>query len=792
MHGTRFSSDISDLLRENVQLVIKRAFALNKDFREDRFRAAFEFAKKAHEGQLRKDGAPYITHPVEAAVILSEFFGDEETLIATLLHDVPEDTSHNIEEIEELFGTPVAFLVDGITKLSKVHYQNNMEQRQIESLKKLLLHTARDPRVIIIKLADRLHNMRTLKFVDKPEKRMRISRETLEIYVPMANLLGMQRIKAELQDLCFQHLYDNEYKLFQQQISLSEKKTSPLAKQTIRSLEEAFASHRLSAEISQRNKNFFSIFKKIQSEKKNIHDLHDVVTLRIIVKDIDDCYKALGIIHNLFRPKTGRFKDHIALPKINGYRSLHTTVFGIKGVLTEFQIRTPEMHQEAEFGIAFRMPKKHREFWMDQILAFEKEEKNSRDFVADVKGDVFQDRIFVFTPKGDTIYLPKGSTGIDFAYAVHSDVGNQAVSMKINERVTSLTAPVHSGDTIIIVTSPDARGPEYEWLSFAQTTTAKTRIREFLKKDSRRTKIHRGRMILQKAFDRAGLGSVHDIQFKKLQKLFQDRFQKKITHLNDVFYALAEGDLQPLEVIDGIFTHQQLKAMRRKSFVDRIMDRFSGAKKKATDIVEVRVAAKDRTSLVKDVVTVLSQFSLNIIKIKAWAQKENGYVLVTLELDQFNMLNTICSHLEQIDGVFQVERIFFGRQISFILGLTLTVCFWLLHPFALHSFLDTSNIVDQVVMDFSMFGGVALMAGISIYLHVITNRFFASFHHMKKLWTLTFIASIFALATVLGEIYYYRTYFHSWFVIFSGLLSIVFYLGLQFFQYRRIKKSGNA
>lgn len=787
-----------DIILEEIRSLSQSIHEKNSGFHEEKFLEAFEFARSAHEGQFRKDGTtPYIIHPLQTAKILSEFFADEETLIAALLHDVPEDTSRSLEEIEELFGTPVAFLVDGITKLSKVHYQNNMAARQVESLKKLLLHTARDPRVILIKLADRLHNMRTLQFVDKPEKRLRIARETLEIYVPMANLLGIQGIKSELEDLCFQHLYPHEYASFRVRIETSEKKLRPLLTKTLELLQQEFQKHDLDAAIMYRKKTLYSIFQKLFSEKKEVEDVYDLITLRILVDNADDCYKALGIIHALFKPKTGRFKDYIALPKLNEYRSLHTTVFGLSGVLTEFQIRTHEMHRAAEFGIATKISlKKHpkdsktRQFWIDQILQYE-QEKDSEEFLSNIKGDVFQDRIYIFTPTGDAIFLPKGATGIDFAYAVHTDVGDHAVRLEVNGEERNLTSQLRSGDTVKVILSDKSKGPEYEWLTFAKTSFAKTRIREYLKKESRKNKIGKGKMILQKAFDRAGLGPIEEIDFFRLQKSLQQYLDIEFSSLADLLVSVAEGAVDPLEVIGSLFPERKLVQIHGKSFFGSFFDVLF-TRKKTAQIVEVRISGKDRPGLIKDIVTILGMFSLNIVELKGWHEtwggRDEGVVIVTLELQTFDILNSICAHLEQIDGVEKVERVIFGQQAGFIFSALFTVGFWLAHPFLLNLFFQSKIVENRLIINAFLLFGVFMIIFLSIYLHIITRRYFAAFRQAKGMFLSTLFISLFALATVIGELFYYRTYFTDSVLITLGLISVVFYLGYQFFQFRKIKK----
>lgn len=794
------SKDTSkDGLLEDIRSLSRSVHEKNPKFREKKFLEAFEFAHSAHEGQFRKDGTtPYIVHPLETAWILSEFFADEETLIAALLHDVPEDTSHSLEEIEEHFGTPVAFLVDGITKLSKVHYQNNMAQRQVESLKKLLLHTARDPRVILIKLADRLHNMRTLQFVDKPEKRLRIAKETLEIYVPMANLLGIQGIKSELEDLCFYHLYPNEYSSFHERIDSSEKKLRSLVAKTIDLLHCEFQKHSIDASIMYRKKTLYSIFQKLSSEKKEVEDVHDLVTLRILVNNIDDCYKALGIIHALFKPKTGRFKDYIALPKLNEYRSLHTTVFGLDGVLTEFQIRTHEMHRAAEFGIATKMSVKkpskdwkNHQSWIDQILGQE-QEKDTEEFLSNIKDDVFQDRIYIFTPTGDAIYLPKGSTGIDFAYAVHTDVGNRAVRLEVNGAEKNLTSQLRSGDTVKVVVSEKAKGPEYEWLTFAKTSFAKTRIREFLKKESRKNKIEKGKIILQKAFDRAGLGPIEEINFSRLQKSLQKSLDVEFSSLGDLLVSVAENTVDPLEVIGSLFPERKLVNIHGEGFLGSLLDAVF-TKRKTAQLVEVRISGKDRAGLIRDIVMILGMFSLNIVKLKGWHKtwggRDQGVVILTLELQTFDMLNSICAHLEQIDGVEMVERVIFGQQIGFIFSAFATIGFWLVHPFLLHLFLQSGILENRFLISIFLLIGVFMIIFLSVYLHIITRRYFTAFRQAKSMFFGALFISLFALATVLGELFYYRAYLADSVFVSFAIISVLFYLGYQFLQFRKIKKN---
>ncbi|MBU1445922.1 RelA/SpoT family protein, partial [Patescibacteria group bacterium] len=470
-------------IEREIEEIIAEVKQYLPDFDEKKFLKAFEFARNAHADQLRKDGTtPYIWHPIEAVKILVGLRVDEATLITALLHDVPEDTNRTLNEVGKLFGEKVAFLVDGVTKLSKVHYKYHMEERQVESLKKLLIHSAKDPRVILVKLADRLHNMRTLDNVN-PTKRLRIAKETIEIYVPIANLLGISDLKRTLEDLCFKYLLPTDYKRITEHIEDNQVKQKKTLETTIKIIEKELAKANIKTlKLSGRQKTPYSIFKKTIRKNKEVDELEDLLALRIIVETERDCYLALGIVHSIFRPKPGRFKDYIAVPKPNGYQSLHTVVFGVKGEITEFQIRTEKMHIDGKYGIAAHYFYKDDQYknekqseknyrqqhsqWAEKILEYQKANYNAEHFLEALKIDIFHDRIFTFTPKGDSIDLPSGASPIDFAYAIHTEVGDNAIKAKINDVIVPLTTTLKTGDVIEIITSDKQKGPEREWLIF--------------------------------------------------------------------------------------------------------------------------------------------------------------------------------------------------------------------------------------------------------------------------------------------------------------------------------------
>lgn len=451
-------------------------------------RRAYAFAEKAHGEQTRKSGELYIHHPLQTAFILAQIRSDMPTIIAGILHDVPEDTAMTLEDIKTEFGEEVAKLVEGITKLSKIKYRGIARYR--ESLRKMLLAMAEDLRVILIKFADRLHNLRTLDALP-PEKQKRIAQETLEIYAPVAGLLGVWGLKWQMEDICFKYLYPEEYKKIEYKYEI-EKKTelNQYIEKVRKIVTEALTQANISHEISGRFKHLYSIWKKMAAKDRAFNEIYDVFALRIIVPTIADCYKTLGIIHALWRPSYNRFKDYIAVPKPNGYRSIHTTVFGPGSQPTEFQIRTPEMQEESLYGISAhwyykqlrgdekeKMPK-----WVQEILEIQRQTKSSRKFINEIKLHVFQDRIFVFTPKGDVHDLPAGATPVDFAYAVHTDIGNKCVAAKINHRLGALDQKLKNGDVVEIVTDQNRQGPNHDWLSFVKTRRAQEKIKQYSKR----------------------------------------------------------------------------------------------------------------------------------------------------------------------------------------------------------------------------------------------------------------------------------------------------------------------
>lgn len=471
---------------------------------------AFEFARNAHEGQKRKSGEDYFEHCVQTAAILAEIGLRSRTTAAALLHDVPEDTKVTLEEIREKFGPEIAKLVDGITKLGKFKLRGDKKEVQLENLRKIFMAMAEDIRVVLIKLADRLHNMRTLDALP-PDKQHRIAKETMEIFAPIANRLGIGEIKGELEDLSFKFLDPENYKIAKEILDREFKEREKDVETAIQDLRRELLAHKIKVmDVHGRAKHVWRFFLKLQKHEMNTERVYDIVAVRVIVPEIPDCYEALGIVHKKFRPLVGRIKDYISLPKPNGYRSLHTTVFGPSGRILEIQIRTLRMHNEAEFGIAahwiYSSAKSWRDFflrrynpeeipekeleWVKQLREWQTEtaENGSEDFLKSLRLDFFENQIFAFTPKGDIINLPEGATPVDFAYAVHSEIGARTVGAKVDGRLVALDYQIHNGQVVEIMTAKENKLPNQDWLRIIKTTYAKSRIRQQLRKAGIMTK----------------------------------------------------------------------------------------------------------------------------------------------------------------------------------------------------------------------------------------------------------------------------------------------------------------
>lgn len=492
---------------------------------------AHDFAKQAHEGQKRSSGEDYFIHPCAVVEILSNFGFDSSTVIAAFLHDVLEDTPTPPEELKSLFGDEILELVQGVTKLDKLQFVNR-EEAQAENFRKIFVAMAKDLRVVIIKLADRLHNMRSLQYLSS-ERQQRIARETLDIYAPLAGRLGISFFKCELEDLAMKYLYKDEYKYISESVNKKRSERQGFLNVVCAQIEEKLKEMEIDGEVNGRPKHFYSVYKKMHNAHIDIDQIYDLLAVRIIVNSVKDCYTMLGEIHTMWKPIPGRFKDYIAMPKANNYQSLHTTVMTPFNETFEIQIRTYEMHKIAEYGIAAHWKYKEgttgndseldsKVRWLREVMAAQKDIDGAKEFMDAIKINVFDDEVFVFTPKGDVHGLPVGSTPVDLAYKIHSQIGNKCIGAKINKRMVPLSTKLSNGDIVEIVTSSTSKGPSLDWLKFVRTASARSRIRAYFKKEKRDENIARGKDMLEREAKRRGysLGDVmtHDMMLRFLQR----------------------------------------------------------------------------------------------------------------------------------------------------------------------------------------------------------------------------------------------------------------------------------
>lgn len=519
---------------------------------------AYYLAKSAHEGVLRKSGEPYIIHPIAVANILVEMQLDIETISAGLLHDVIEDTDYTYDDIKEMFSKEVADLVDGVTKLGQIKYKSK-EETQAENLRKMFLAMAKDIRVILIKLADRLHNMRTLKYMPE-EKAKYKAKETLEIYGGIANRLGISKIKWELEDLALRYIDPDGYYDLVDKVSMKRSQREEYINRIVKLLQEKFNEVNIDCEVYGRPKHFYSIYKKMKNKHKTFEEIFDLTAIRIVVDTIKDCYAVLGMVHTLWVPMPGRFKDYIAMPKANMYQSLHTTVIGPEGEPVEIQIRTHEMHNIAEYGIAAHWKYKEGTMsnnekmeeklkWLRQMMEWEKDVKDPQEFLDSLKEDVFNSQVYVFTPKGDVIELPAESTPIDFAYRVHSKVGNKCVGAKINGRLAPIDYKLQNGEIVEVITSSNSNGPSRDWLKIVKTPNARNRIRQFFKKERREENIERGYDILEKEFKKYGI-PLKDSSIEKFMEQIAKKFNQP--SLEDLIATIGYGGITASQVIPKV------------------------------------------------------------------------------------------------------------------------------------------------------------------------------------------------------------------------------------------------
>lgn len=554
----------------------------------DAVAAAFRFGEEAHKGQLRKSGEPYFNHPAEVSLILADLEMDQDTLIAALLHDVIEDTEYTFEEIAERFGQSVAHMVDGVTKLGKINYETK-EEREAENLRKMFLAMAEDIRVILIKLADRLHNIRTLKFMPDEKKREK-AKETLEIYAPIAHRLGIFKIKWELEDLSLLYLDPEGYYDLVARVNKKRSERESFIDNVINQLKDELASLGIVAEIYGRPKNFYSIYKKMIHQHKNFDEIFDITAVRVIVESVKDCYGVLGIVHTLWKPIPGRFKDYIAVPKANMYQSLHTTLISKLGDPFEIQIRTREMHSIAEYGIAAHWKYKEGKgnigkldeklAWLRQMMEIQKDMETPEEFIESLKMDVFSNMVYAFTPKGKVIELPVGATPVDFAYKIHSAIGNSCIGAKVDGRIVPLNFVLENGKIVEIITSKTAAGPSRDWLKFVKSSEARNKIRHWFKKERREENIEKGKEMIEREVRRNGFHMKDFLRDEWLNKILK---RLTIKSLDDLYASVGYGGILTGQVIPKLrelYKEEERKTRENQSIALEESDYKSDKKRK--------------------------------------------------------------------------------------------------------------------------------------------------------------------------------------------------------------------
>ncbi len=708
--------------------LIETVAAYNPDADLDLIKKAYVFAAKAHEGQKRRSGEPYLSHPLAVSCLLASMKLDIASIVAALLHDTVEDTGVTLEEVERLFGKEVRQLVDGVTKLGKIKFTTS-EERQAENFRKMIMAMAQDIRVILIKLADRVHNMRTLDAM--PEgKQNDIAQESLDIYAPIANRLGIQEFKIELEDLALKFLKPDIFKMIDEQVSQRREKREKYIAKVKKIIQDSCADHGIVCEISGRLKHYHSIHRKMEAQNIPFDEVHDIIAFRILVDTLPQCYEALGMIHSLWRPIPGRFKDYIAMPKANNYQSLHTTVIGPEGERVEFQIRTQEMHEIAEHGIAAHWKYKEGRLssdtkdemkfrWIRRLLEWQSELKDPAEFLDTVKLDLFADDVYVFTPKGELKELPRGSTPIDFAYAVHSEVGNNCIGARVNGKIVPLSYSLHSGDTVEVLTRKDMR-PNRDWLQFVKTSKAKAKIRQFLKLEEHTQSRQVGWELLEKGCQKYGLSPTKLLKEPAVQKFGKENgFHDEDGILSALGYGkilpedllalvLPKGALEPKESVKETpfsklvrkITKRSMGQVRVSGVEDMLItfgkccnpvpgDHITGyvtrgkgvsvhvsdcSKLLSTDpdrrilvewdtatpisrIAKIKVVCADRPGMLQAMTEAITSQGVNIAQATARTTEEHNAVnTFDIEITGVDQLRHVLKSLERVKGIISVER----------------------------------------------------------------------------------------------------------------------------------------
>lgn len=581
---------------------------------------AYLLAEKAHEGQKRMSGEPYIIHPLNVAVILADLELDMETIIAGLLHDVVEDTEITLDDIRRDFGDDVALLVDGVTKLKQLTYKTTDKQEiQAENYRKMFLAMAKDIRVILIKIADRLHNMRTLNYKGE-EKQKETARETLDIYAPIAERLGISKIKVELDDLCLKYLKPEVYYDLSRQIHVKLEERQKYIDEIVAEISTKLKEMDIEATVYGRPKHFFSIYKKMVNKHKTLDQIYDLVAVRVLVDSVKDCYGTLGVIHEMYLPMPGRFKDYIALPKQNMYQSLHTTLMGPNGRPFEVQIRTFEMHRTAEYGIAAHWKYKEGKSgdtselekmkWLQKILEWQKDLDDNHEFVNALKEDlnIFQESVYCFSPRGDVITLPAGSTPIDFAYQIHSAVGNRMVGARVNGKIVTLDYELNIGDQVEIMTSQNSKGPSLDWLNIAKTSQAKNKINQWFKKERKQENIVKGKDLIDKYIKAKGLPAAHELLRPEWMDIVQRKYGFK--DWDSILAAIGHGGLKEGQVVNRLYeeySKEQKRQITQEEFLAQLAEKTEA--KQASGSKEATVHKGRSAIVVKGLQDVAVRFS---------------------------------------------------------------------------------------------------------------------------------------------------------------------------------------
>ena len=591
-HAVKAPEDYQDP-EELYQALIARVRKYHPSADITMIEKAYQIGKEAHKDQFRKSGEPYIIHPLWVAIILADLEMDKETIVAGMLHDVVEDTTMTLDEISTEFGEEVALLVDGVTKLGQLNYSKDKLEAQAENLRKMFLAMAKDIRVIIVKLADRLHNMRTMEFMT-PAKQKEKSRETMDIYAPIAQRLGISKIKTELDDLSLKYYQPEVYNQLVHDLNARKTEREEFVQQIVAEVSKHMKNADIEAKVYGRVKHFFSIYKKMVNQNKTLDQVYDLFAVRIIVDSVKDCYAALGVIHEMYTPIPGRFKDYIAMPKANMYQSLHTTLIGPSGQPFEIQIRTEEMHKTAEYGIAAHW--KYKETggsntkglntqeeklnWLRQILEWQRDMSDNREFLSLLKGDLdlFQEDVYCFTPNGDVKNLPNGSTPVDFAYAIHSAVGNKMVGARVNGKLVNIDYKIQNGDRIEILTSQNSKGPSRDWLNIVKSTQAKSKINSWFKKEFKEDNIIRGKDLISAYCKSKGI-NLPDVLKPKYQQIVQKKYGFR--DWDAVLAAIGHGGLKEGQVVNRLLEEYE-KEHKKEITDENILEKISEANKQST------------------------------------------------------------------------------------------------------------------------------------------------------------------------------------------------------------------